>query len=147
MWKKNWVWTLGSTIIFIICYLITVGFENFGFVDRTRITLFDNFINVYNWYFFFAYLPSIFVLVFLIKVIMEKLKNRNANKILVFSNAFLILYITYTSLKINWINEINKLDDNTQELWNLVYLLILLIQFCLICLLVIISWKTKKRSI
>ena len=140
------MWTLGSAIIFSICYITTIGIGNLGFSNRTRIILFENYFNVYNWYFFFAYLPSIFVLVFLIKVVLEKLKNRNTNKILVFSIAFLVLYITYTSLKINWVNEINELDDNTQELWNLIYMLILLVQFSLICLLVIISWKTDKRS-
>ena len=145
MWKKNWLWALGATIIFIICYLATVGFENIGFPGRTRIIIFDNYFNISNWYYFFSYLPLVFVVVFLVKALIEKLKNRNANKIFIFFNAFLILFITYTSLKINWINEINNLDENTQELWNIVYIAILYTQFILICLLVIISWKTEKR--
>ncbi|WP_435623778.1 hypothetical protein [Flagellimonas sp.] len=147
MWRKNWIWTIVSVIILSVCYILTVGTGNLGFSNRTRIVLFENYFNIYNWYFFFAYLPSIFVFVFLIKITLEKLENRSANKILVFATSFLVLYITYTALKINWINEINKLDDNTQELWNLVYLYILLIQFILISLLVTVSWKTEKRSL
>ncbi len=144
--KKNWVWAIIATIIFSCCYLLTVGIKTSGFSDSTRIIIFDNQLNVPNWYFFFAYLPFVFFLVFLIKVILDRLKNRNGNKILIFFNSFLILYVTYLTLKINWINEKSQLDENTLKFWKDILHISLPIQIFLISVLVIVSWKGEKRS-
>jgi|GEM_PF-5891282 len=144
--KRNWFWFLIATLVFILCYLFTVGTENRGLMDYTRVVLLGSNVNVPNFYIFFTYLPLVFFLIFLTKVILGRLKNRNANKILVFFNSFFILQVTYLTLKINWINEKNILDENTLKLWHEILHISLLIQIFLIFTLVIISWKGEKRA-
>lgn len=146
MFKRNWFWSLITLLIIGCCYLLTVGIENFGFSESTRVFLLKNYFNIPNWYYFFAYFPLVFFIIFLIKAVFHKLKNRNANKILVFFNSFLILYVTYLTLKVNWINEKNQLDENTLKLWQDILHISLPIQFFLISVLVIVSWKGEKRS-
>ncbi len=146
MWKRNWFWTLISLLIFLICYFLTVGFENSGLMDKTRIFILGNSINAPNFYIFFTYLPLIFFIVFLIKIILDRLENRNSNKILVFFNSFFIVQVTYLTLKINWINETNSLDENTIKLWQNILHISLPIQVFLIGVLVIVCWKGEKRS-
>ena len=146
MFKRNWFWSLMTLLIIGCCYVLTVGIENFGFSQSTRVFLFKNYFNIPNWYYFFAYFPFIFFFVFLIKAVFHKLKNRNTNKILVFFNSFLILYVTYLTLKLNWINEKNQLDENTIKLWQDILHISLPIQIFLISVLVIVSWKGEKRS-
>ena len=146
MWKRNWFWVIIATVLFSSCYLFTVGTKAYSFSNSTRIHIFENSINVPNWYFFFAYLPFFFFFVFLVKSAVQRLKNRNANKILVFFNSFLIVYVTYLTLKINWINETNNLDENTIKLWQNILHISLPIQVFLISVLVIVSWKGEKKA-
>lgn len=146
MWRRNWLWVILAIILFASCYLLTVGLDKIGLMNPTRIVLLGNFFNVPNIYFFFTYLPLAFFLIFLLKVILDRLKNRNSNIILIFSNAFLILHLTYLTLKINWINENNILDDNTLKLWSNILHISLPIQFFLISVLVIVSWEGEKIS-
>ncbi len=146
MLKRNWFWFLISTLIFLACYFFTTGLENIGLMDSTRMFILENYINAPNFYIFFTYLPLSFFVIFLVRVLLEKLRNRNANKILVFFTSFFVLQLTYLTLKINWINETNTLDENTLKLWQNILHISLPIQALLIVVLVIVSWKGEKRS-
>ncbi len=146
MWKQNRFWLVIALLTFLTLYFLTVGFGNIELMETTRIFILGNFINVPNFYFFFTYLPLVFFTVFLIKAILDRLKNRITNKILIIFNSFFILQITYLTLKINWINETNSLDENTIKLWQNILHLSLPIQMFLIFVLVIVSWKGEKRS-
>ena len=146
MWKRNWFWIIVALLLFLTCYFLTVGLGNSGLMDRTRILVLGNYINAPNFYIFFTFLPLVFVGVFLVKVISDRLKNRNSNKILVFFTSFFIVQVTYLTLKINWINETNSLDENTIKLWQDFLHISLPVQVFLICIVVIVSWKGEKRS-
>ena len=146
MLKRNWFWFLISTLIFLGCYFLTTGLENIGLMDSTRMFILGNYLNAPNFYIFFTYLPLVFFVIFLVRVLLEKLRNRNANKILVFFTSFFVLQLTYLTLKINWINETNTLDENTLKLWQNILHISLPIQALLITVLVIVSWKGEKRS-
>ena len=146
MWKRNRFWVLVCLLIFLTSYFLTVGIENSGLMDSTRTIILGNYVKTPNFYIFFSYLPITFFVIFLGKVVLEKLKNRKTNKILVFFTSFLIMQVTYQVLKINWINEINSLDKNTIKLWQDILHISLPLQMFLICVLVIVSWKGEKRS-
>jgi len=135
-----------SILVFVLCYLMTVGLDTWRLLDSTRLVLFGNIFSVTNFYLFFTYLPLLVYIVFTGKIIWHRLTNRNANKIFVFFNSFLILQVTYLTLKINWINEKNILDENTLSLWSKVLHTSLPIQFFLITTLVIVCWKGEKHS-
>ena len=146
MWKRNWFWFVMSILVFVLCYLLTVGLDTWRLLDSTRLVLLGNFFNVPNFYIFFTYLPLIVYTGFMGKIIWHRLRNRNANKVFDVFNSFLILQVTYLTFKINWINEKNILDENTLSLWSKVLHISLPIQFFLITTLVIVCWKGEKRS-
>lgn len=146
MWKRNRFWFLISILIFLVCYFLTVGLENSGLMDSTRLLILENYIIAPNFYIFFTYLPIVYFIIFLGKVIQERLKNRNANKVLIIFTSFFILQLTYLTLKINWINETNSLDENTLKLWQNILHISLPVQAFLILVLVFVSWKGEKRS-